>query len=762
MPAWRRTKPIIVSLPGKGALVDALRPLAATADSSGPVDLGACIARLRADLAERFFVSPHRARDVARAAAACWPASVEARRSLAADLASGRLDVLGRPVRIGPGHDWNALPLGPGDDIRYRERPHQFEFIVTSACGMLQDLVDPCLVEQTLRSWSRDTFLRKNPAAYDDSLVAVFRSTALTWLAAALPALSEHHQELEALVYRIILADTRFIRRRLGLSAPNNHRLADGFGLWYLGYLFPSLREAPEWRRTGEQLWLAELARQTYSDGGSFEHSVHYHELVLEMLAAYVLLSDRRRLAVPGWVRRRYLAMLRLQAVLAGSSGAAPSVGDAVEDSLFPLEPSQVCGGGWAIHLLARSGAEMPPGFRQAQAGAEKAYWLSGGDIAPRARELSRSEGAMHAFPEAGFFGLPHNGGRDRLVFRTGPARDSALSAGHMHADLLSVYVDWNRTPVIVDSGTYSYREGVPGGRGRFESVRARFMSPEMHNGPFIRGVDSLERGAGEFPRGSPASYGKARAHLRGPGLVWIEARIDGATPYAGLSRGVISVLDRFWLVYDRTRVQGDPEGLMYGLQLAQDVSAVHARPGGLMSLIFGAKTVGLLFSGTAATEPSAESPVSIVDGLVSPGYGRLERATRLEWRRRPDAPLSAFVIGSAITGTEAGRLTVEPSATGVVFRLARDAGSEIVLLGSDSGSTVAGGRQFSGSLLWCRYEQRVPVELAWLNGSRFRDGDRFIQSDAPIPWLRISGGQVRVPAGFPAPSLNWPLHERG
>ncbi len=179
---------------------------------------------------------------------------------------------------------------------------------------------------------------RTESPAYLSPLIAVHRAFAITWDLAFLAAADERDVDLEFKLLRILLADARFVYSKLGTSVANNHLLGDAFLMFYLGMLYPEFAEAAAWRRDGEPLFLREFERQVYDDGTSFEHSVHYHEFVCEMVTAIVLLARRNEVPIEPWVLERHRRMLEFQAALSGPEACALPIGDTVEHPLFPLD----------------------------------------------------------------------------------------------------------------------------------------------------------------------------------------------------------------------------------------------------------------------------------------------------------------------------------------------------------------------------------------------------------------------------------------
>ena len=104
-------------------------------------------------------------------------------------------------------------------------------------------------------------------------------------------------------------------------SVRNNHYLTDLVGLVHLGILCPGFKEAKRWRKFAlQELWKEALA-QVYPDGVSFEASVAYHRLALEMLLVTVLLCRKAEVEAPADVLMRLEKMVEFVLVYTAPMG---------------------------------------------------------------------------------------------------------------------------------------------------------------------------------------------------------------------------------------------------------------------------------------------------------------------------------------------------------------------------------------------------------------------------------------------------------
>ena len=611
--------------------------------------------------------------------------------------------------------DWNNLPLGPGRDTVNQHKAHHFLFAVQLARAQAYGAQSTDALRSILDSWITATDGRPGAPAYSSPLVAVHRAVALTWTWAFLGGSCEPDPELELTLFRIILADARFVHARLGKSAPNNHLLADAFLMFYLGILYPELREAETWRRDGETLFLRELRRQIYDDGTSFEHSVHYHELACEMATAIVLLAKRNAVELEPWVEQRLARMLRFQALLGGPQARSVAIGDSIETHLFPLDSFDRVGA--ASHrevLRTLFDASVPPSSQDAP-GQERAAWLLGGRLASAGPAIGDSDPA--AFPDGGFVVLPDSRVDGCLVFRTGPTPGRLYSAGHMHADLLSVYLRLGGTPMIVDAGTFTYRARKERWPADEPPWRTHFLGPSAHNALCIEARDPLDRGPGDFPAGPLKTEVVASPLVTGGDIAWAEATAVSETPYGGHARGVVRVLGHYWLVYDLLPPAATESSAWLSLHFSDEAVVRRQGPRAIVARCADRHLVVVSSAGHPEMQliKASRGPLG---GWVSPRYGELSPAfvCRIVTTGGPLA--AATLLQPVSSDAETAMVEVQQTDTGAVgMQITCERWVDYLILprGSSNNRTNLFGIALEGAALWLRTKKARPTELRGL-----------------------------------------------
>jgi len=250
----------------------------------------------------------------------------------------------------------------------------------------------------------------------------------------------------------------------------NNHYLANGAGLLYLGLLLSPLRGSSRFLRRGLRILTTQTLEQILPDGCNREGTIPYHKLILELTSVPLWFARRAGLLVPAGVWNRLERGYAFLYAVMDDAGNAPNVGDADDGRLHPLSEMAPL----SVRPFVNLGAHLfnrPEWAGPVEGGArsewEEAFWLSGGEFTPPSRAGWRptSEG----FPEGGYYVLRCG---SWSVFVDAAPVGLRNTGGHGHNDALSFELDVDGEKFAVDSGTYLYKPD-PVARNRFRSVRA-------------------------------------------------------------------------------------------------------------------------------------------------------------------------------------------------------------------------------------------------------------------------------------------------
>ncbi len=372
-----------------------------------------------------------------------------------------------RTEPLGKQFQWEGLKKGNSKDILHLVRPHRFSFAALLAQAALfePDYLEP--LDCMLKSWMKYADKTIYCWPYVSNLVVIYRLINLSWVRLFVMG-GEGDKLLKQRVlentYFILQADIKFLQDRLGTSHPNNHLLADYFGGWFISFLYDGLCSSSD-DKDYEELFISEVKRQFYDDGGHFEHSMHYHELCCQMFSMYLLLKKKHMIEIPNDIWRLGEKILSFQVKLAGSSCKVWSIGDTTEDSLMALDPEE----GWSIvahrqiyrYLYEANLSELAIENKNILSG----FWLLGGAVAKKMAPdrdnepvlIEREENRVNYFEASGLIlhSDPETG--VETLFRAGVKADTEYSTGHSHGDLLALYLRVEGVDFCVPTGTYSY-----------------------------------------------------------------------------------------------------------------------------------------------------------------------------------------------------------------------------------------------------------------------------------------------------------------
>jgi len=210
--------------------------------------------------------------------------------------------------------------------------------------------------------------------------------------------------------------------------SPNTHLLGEGVALFAIGLLCPQIADAPRWQARGWSIVLQQAETQVRPDGFHFEQSVYYHIYALDFFQFARDLAAKNALVIPPSFDRTIEKMSDALASLS-QAGRLPNFGD--DD-----------GGRVILSPRPRVSASPP-----------------------------RTVGGIHIMTSAD----------SQFFIDAGP--QGALTAGHGHADALSIQLITNGRPILIDPGTFCY----------VCPERDRFRGTAAHNTLQVNGRDQAQ-----------------------------------------------------------------------------------------------------------------------------------------------------------------------------------------------------------------------------------------------------------------------------
>ena len=436
------------------------------------------------------------------------PAQVEEILSRAERICQHRFDLLGyRDLDYGTEIDWHSdrvhekrSPRKPFHSIRYLDFEQAGDVKVTWELNRHQHLVTLAkayrlsgkekfateLFDQWKHWWRENSY--PIGVNWTSSLEVAFRSLSWLWVyfllkdSKACPAVDPARFRADWL--QAIGVSGRHIERHLSTYfSPNTHLLGEGVALFFIGTLCPELKSSADWKERGWKIVLQESGRQVQSDGLHFEQSVYYHVYALDFFLHARILASRNGIPIPKEFDRTLIRMLDALCLL-GRAGVPPRLGDddggrlfdpqrnGAEHMLDPLSTGAV--------LFQRSDFKSLAGDVQ-----EETLWLLGPDAADRFDELPPAPPSRESITlsGSGLYLMADSNPAQQLVIDAG--RQGTGTAGHGHADALSVCISRDGHNLLIDPGTYEYVGDGP--------ERNNFRGTAAHNTMRVDGQNQAD-----------------------------------------------------------------------------------------------------------------------------------------------------------------------------------------------------------------------------------------------------------------------------
>lgn len=318
-----------------------------------------------------------------------------------------------------------------------------------------------------------DSWLTANPPGiginWVNPMEAGIRAVNVVWALATLAGVHEIDPTLQARILTSLRWHGTHIRANLE-GTPflrSNHYLGDILGLLVLGAVLVGDPAAPGWFDFAHREFEQEILKQVTADGVSFEASLSYHALAMEIFAIAKLVAEWKEQPLSRMFDERLRQMEEVARTVRHEDGRLPLFGDQDSGRILPEgfdRPPTADNVLWLASavMLERRPFDLP-------APAEVAWALGVDRWLGLQRLPTNNVRRSFLFPVSGLCVMRSD--RLHLVTRCGGVGQNG-SGGHSHNDILSFELSLDRVPLIVDSGTYSYTFDVAA-RNAFRSTRA-------------------------------------------------------------------------------------------------------------------------------------------------------------------------------------------------------------------------------------------------------------------------------------------------
>ena len=416
--------------------------------------------------------------------------------------------------------------------------------------------------------------------------------------------------EARAKLAEVIYQQLDYIHCRF--SAGGNHLVLEALALYLYGGLFRATASGARWLGWAERTLLAELFRQTTSDGVHTEQSMFYHQAVTTHFLKYFLGAHNYGEAPGKSAADRLRLMLDYVHTTAMPDGSHPVVGDGealVTADREHWEARSLYAARWSLF-------ELPVDATLANTIDDSSIWLLG----VPATEVSIAHDSLEStmYRDSGL-AVFRDG--DAYVFMDAAPFSDPEFPHHGHADALSFVACAEDAPILIDPGGYGYYD---------DDYRRFFRSTAAHNTIEIDG-ESQSRLFGVLGYGRLAQTLIEDAHLSDT-FDYLLASHDGyGTVRHTRALFLCKHPRRAIVVHDRLTGKGGHRG----------ISRFHAAPGVTINInknqLFIVNSSAEFFFAVAASQDLDRRVVNgqkngNVQGWVSPETRRVVAADTLEF----------------------------------------------------------------------------------------------------------------------------------
>jgi hypothetical protein len=456
---------------------------------------------------------------------------------------------------------------------------HQHLVALAQAWRLERDARYPAEIIRQLRHWeSENPFLRG--INWTSALEVAFR--ALSWIWIYHLAGEAFDAEFRRWMIARIARHGYYLAANLSVYfSPNTHLLGEAVALHAIGTLLPALPDAARWREAGAHWTNDAMHRQVREDGGYFEQSTYYHVYALDFFLLHAVLNP----AVSSAYRGRLACMAEWLDAVLPPSGRLPLLGDDDGGRVFHPYGERAR---FAEATLATAAVYLnrPEWLRSAAALSEQALWWLGPQACAQALSSGHRPRSSRWFPASGLAVLVSD--EAHVIVDAGPFGDG--SAGHSHADTLSLVASLDEEELLIDPGAFTYVADA--------AWRDRFRGVAAHNTVQFGTVEQANL-AGPFRWRHPP-----RVQVHGWSSGGREDRLEASCQYAGFTHRRLCVFRKpaWLLIADWMDGPGEPVPLTLRWHAGVAVAAETPR-----RFLLGARA-RLILSHDAAVEPGWRS----------------------------------------------------------------------------------------------------------------------------------------------------------
>ncbi|WP_368294246.1 alginate lyase family protein [Dehalobacter sp. TBBPA1] len=385
----------------------------------------------------------------------------------------------------------------------------------------------------------------------------------------------------------------------------NNHHLTNCAAMVWLGIFFKGYnKRANRWLDRGINDLCLEMDYQVNPDGGSFEGSISYHRLALEIFMFTTILAEKNIVCFPSSYKKRFEKMCEFTMHYIKPNGLAPQFGDADNGRFCILNGYGVDDMRDHRTILGIAGEYFQRNDFKAAAGEKiwDALWIFA--KCQKQMDATLSYSKLIGYSDTGLYIMRND--RIFFVIKCGSIGQKG-NGGHDHNDQLSFEVNIDGMDIIIDPGSYIYTMD--------KDARHAFRSTKFHN---VSCLGDLEQNI--IKNDTVADLFKMYSLNKGVRLIFNEEPpgymnflgeiVLGENQRIQYKRSVqLNEADRRIIIKDY--FMGSQEKSTCRLHLSDQVKARQS-----------GDKVAIIDSGKSKVEIRADEDIRIENCIISPSYG--------------------------------------------------------------------------------------------------------------------------------------------
>lgn len=337
---------------------------------------------------------------------------------------------------------------------------HQFLLAPAIAYWATEDERYAQFILNLLLSW-----VEQNPPSIGinwlESLEIATRLVVWIWVLELLRGAKCLHEEVLLNLLDSLMQQASHVARYLSFYiSPNTHLTGEALGLFLVGSMYPEYLLANDWSALSQKILEDEVTNQFGDDAVHSELSTYYHCYSVDYYLQFLLLANKQGREVRKTVPDQLEKMLYFLMHISRPDGTLPMLGDDDGGRALPLSSDHYNSAtkllGIGALLFQRSDLK-----KQSMKSFEDAVWLFGSRFEAVETTVNEheSEKKYNFFQDANYMTYRTTWDKDAHYALFDAGRMGFLSAGHSHADYLHFELAAHGFPVLVDRGTYSYKE---------------------------------------------------------------------------------------------------------------------------------------------------------------------------------------------------------------------------------------------------------------------------------------------------------------